>query len=161
MLCQNCKKQTAIVHLTDLVKGEKRERHLCEECASQEGVTAKPNVSMNELLSNFLVQHQRSHELSRIKCTKCNMSFAEFRNQGLLGCPDCYEVFGQELCHVIERAQDGKTHHTGRKPGEVRVEDPAQQERLRLQRALREAVEREDYESAAQIRDQLSGKQAQ
>ena len=56
---------------------------------------------------------------------------------------------------MIERAQDGETHHTGKAPGQVVEIDPVQQERLRLQRELREAIEKEDYERAAQLRDEI------
>ena len=54
MLCQQCKKQTATVHLTDLAKNEKRERHLCEECAAREGIAVKQHVSINDVLNQFL-----------------------------------------------------------------------------------------------------------
>jgi protein arginine kinase activator len=155
MLCQQCKKQTATVHLTDLVKGEKRERHLCEQCASQEGVAVKQHVSISDVLNSFLMSQSSVQELARVKCADCGMSYVEFRSQGLLGCPDDYDVFGPHLASVIERAQDGNTHHTGKKPGEVVRVDPVQQKRLDLQRELRDAVEREDYERAARIRDQL------
>lgn len=155
MLCQRCKKQTATVHLTDLVKGEKRERHLCEECAGQEGVAVKPHISINDVLNSFLMSQTSIQELAKLKCPECGISFVEFRSQGLLGCPRDYDVFGEPLASVIERAQDGQTRHAGKAPGQTVRIDPRQQERLRLQRELREAVEREDYERAAQLRDQL------
>ena len=79
----------------------------------------------------------------------------ELRSQGILGCPNDYDVFGQALASVIERAQDGKTHHIGKAPGEVAELDPVRQERLRLQRELHDAVEKEDYERAAELRDRL------
>ena len=157
MLCQQCKKQTATVHLTDLVKGEKREKHLCEACAGQEGIVVKQNVSINDVLNSFLMSQSSVQELARLKCPQCGISFVEFRNQGLLGCPNDYDAFGQAIGGVIERAQDGQTRHTGKQPGQVARIDPVQQKRLQLQRDLREAVEREDYERAADLRDQLGG----
>jgi protein arginine kinase activator len=163
MLCQHCKKQTATVHLTDLAKGDKRERHLCQECAAKEGIAVKQHVSINDVLNSFLMSASGIQELSRLKCPECGMSFVEFRTQGLLGCPNDYDVFGDALASVIERAQDGRTHHTGKRPGHPpagRSTDPAQQERLRLQRELREAVENEDYEQAARLRDRLGELQA-
>ena len=156
MLCQHCKKQTATVHLTDLVKGEKRERHLCEACASQEGVIIKPHVSVPELLNSFLMSQSNVQEVSRIRCPDCGMTFMEFRSQGLLGCPNDYEVFGEYLGGVIERAQEGKTHHTGKAPGQSMEVNSKEQERLSLQRELREAIENEDYERAAKLRDRLA-----
>lgn len=155
MLCQQCKKQTATVHLTDLAKGDKRERHLCEECAAREGIAVKQHVSINEVLNSFL--QSGVQELSKLKCPECGMSFVEFRSQGLLGCPNDYDAFGEALGTLIERAQDGQTHHTGKRPGQTAQIDPQKQERLRIQRELREAVESEDYERAAKLRDQLGG----
>ena len=155
MLCQNCKKRTATVHLTDLVNGDKRERHLCEECASSEGITIKQHVSINDVLNTFLSSQSNIQNLANIKCPDCGMTFMEFRSKGLLGCPNDYDVFGQALESLIERAQGGSTHHTGKVPGEGGRMDSRQQNRLDMQRALRNAVEREDYEQAAQLRDQL------
>ncbi|MGQ9649055.1 MAG: UvrB/UvrC motif-containing protein [Phycisphaerae bacterium] len=161
MLCQRCKKQTATVHLTDLVQGEKRERHLCEDCANAEGVVVKQNVSINDVLNSFLMSQASIQEMARLRCPECGITFVEFRNQGLLGCPNDYDVFGKALTGIIERAQDGQTRHTGKTPGQVVRIDPVQQERFRLQRELREAVEREDYEQAAKIRDRLGELQSQ
>lgn len=157
MLCQNCKKHTATVHLTDLIGGEKQERHLCEACASKEGVMIKQHVSINDVLNSFLMCQAGIQELSKVKCPECGLSFVEFKSQGLLGCPNDYDAFGESLDSVIQRAQDGHTHHTGKSPGEVVVIDPLQQQRLDLQRELRAAVESEDYERAAKLRDQIAG----
>lgn len=155
MLCQRCKKQSATVHLTDLAKGEKIERHLCEECAAHEGVTVKQHVNINDVLNSFLMAQSSVQEQIKTRCPHCGLSFAEFRSQGLLGCEHDYDVFGEALANVIERAQDGNTHHTGKRPGEMIDADPAVQERLRLRGQLREAIEQEDYERAAALRDQL------
>jgi protein arginine kinase activator len=156
MLCQHCKKQAATVHLTDLVKGEKRERHLCESCASSEGVVVKQHVSVPDLLNQFLMSQSGVQELARLRCPDCGITFIEFRSQGLLGCPNDYDVFGEHLGNVIERAQEGRSHHTGRSPGQAPEADGVERERLSLQRELREAVENEDYERAAQLRDRLA-----
>jgi protein arginine kinase activator len=153
MLCQQCKKQTATVHLTDLAKGEKKERHLCEDCAAREGIAVKQHVSINDVLNQFL--QSGVQELSKIKCPDCGITFVEFRSQGLLGCPNDYDVFGEHLGSVIERAQDGHNHHTGKAPGQKSASKSAHEERLALQRELREAVAAEDYELAARLRDRL------
>ncbi|HOW70675.1 MAG TPA: UvrB/UvrC motif-containing protein [Phycisphaerae bacterium] len=161
MVCQRCKKQTATVHLTDLVKGEKREKHLCEQCAAHEGVTVKQHISINDVLNSFLMSQTGVQQLAQLKCPDCGMSFVEFRSQGLLGCPRDYDVFGEVLNGMIERAQDGHTQHAGKAPGQSKVVDPRQQKRLRLHRELREAIENEKYELAAQLRDQLAELDAQ
>ncbi len=156
MLCQRCKKNNATVHLTDIVNGEKREKHLCEDCAAEEGVTVKQHVSITDVLNSFLMSQDAVRELANLRCPDCGLTFVEFRSQGLLGCPRDYDVFGDALANVIARAQNGQTHHTGKAPGQTPVVDPRQQERLRLQRELRDAVESEDYRLAARLRDQLA-----
>lgn len=156
MLCHNCKKNPATVHLTDLLKGEKREKHLCEECAGKEGVIVKSNVSINEVLSSFLMSQPAIQELAKLKCPQCGMTFVEFRSQGLLGCPNDYDVFGEALEAIVERAQNGHTRHVGKNPESPLKIDPDLQERRRLQRELREAIESEDYERAARLRDRLT-----
>ena len=52
MLCQRCNKTPATVHLTDIVPpdGEKRERHLCERCAAEEGVTVQQPETISTIL---------------------------------------------------------------------------------------------------------------
>ncbi|NLE60258.1 MAG: DNA helicase UvrBC, partial [Planctomycetes bacterium] len=115
----------------------------------------------NDVLNSFLMSQASVQEMARVKCPDCGITFVEFRNQGLLGCANDYEVFGRALTSVIERAQDGQTRHTGKRPGQTVQIDPVQQERFRLQRELREAIEREDYEQAARIRDQLGELQSQ
>jgi len=156
MLCQSCKKHTATVHLTDLVGDEKQERHLCEGCAAQEGVTIKQHVSINDVLNSFLMCQAGVQELSKVKCPHCGLSFVEFRSQGVLGCPHDYDAFGEALGNVIERAQDGRTQHTGKSRGQTVVIDSRQQQKRDLQQQLRQAVEQEDYERAAQLRDQIA-----
>jgi len=156
MLCQKCKQHPATLHLTDLVDGEKKERHLCERCAADEGIAVKQHVSINEVLNSFLMSQSSIQELAKLKCPECGTTFVEFRSQGLLGCPNDYDAFGEALMQVIERAQDGHTRHTGSVPGKDVEIDPSLQKRLDLQRELREAVDTEDYERAAQLRDRLA-----
>ena len=156
MLCQKCKKNSATVHLTDLMKGEKREKNLCASCAAEEGVAVKQHVSITDVLNSFLMSQAAIQELAQLKCPECGMSFVEFRSQGLLGCPNDYDAFGEPLANIISKAQNGQTHHTGKQPGQAAVLDPRQQERHRLHRELREAVETEDYRKAARLRDQLA-----
>jgi len=156
MVCQRCKKRQATVHLTEIVKSEKREKHLCEKCAADEGVTVKQHVPLNELLSNFLVAQAGAQQMADISCPECGMTFIEYRNHGLLGCPRDYDVFEKALAPMIERAHEGGTNHVGKTPKQ-HGSDGANQERdlQRLRKELNAAVQREDYEKAAKLRDQL------
>lgn len=156
-VCQRCKKQPATVHVMDIEAQEKRERHLCDRCATEEGIAVKPaHVPINEMLASFVMQQATVQELSQLKCPHCHTTFAEFRNGGLLGCPRDYDVFEKALLPLIERAHEGNSRHSGKSPRRLGTPRRFQSELTRLRRELTEALEREDYESAARIRDRIS-----
>ena len=157
-LCELCKKSQATFHLTNITReGEKIERHLCERCATEEGLVQvhKPNFA-TEILENFIASAKSSTTADAdLLCGECGISYVEFRNQGLLGCPRDYDTFAEALLPLIERAHDGGTHHVGKAPRSAGTERIAQQEVRRLQRQLADAVSGEDYERAADLRDQI------
>jgi protein arginine kinase activator len=155
MQCQMCDKP-ATVHLTEIINGAKIERHLCEECAQQEGITIKSQVPINELLNNIMAAQEEAQELSDLVCPQCNISWAEFRKRGLLGCPNDYLAFSKALAPLIERAHNGASSHLGRSPAQHKGVAGRQAKMLRLRQELQRAVESEDYESAARIRDEIS-----
>jgi len=164
MQCDSCKTKTATVHLTEIVDGLRTESHLCKNCAQQEGVTIKSQLSLNELLSSLLAAHQQTDEngiseKSNIACPKCGITMEQFRKQALLGCPNDYEVFGDDLRQIIEKTQDNNLTHKGKVPAQIQTSSSARPEEQNkteeLKKQLSLAVEKEDYELAAKIRDQL------
>lgn len=158
MLCERCKKAQATFHQTDIKpSGEKEERHLCERCASEEGFFSnKPSVNINEILETFVSGGKAAAAaLSGLVCEECGISYVEFRNQGLLGCPHDYDVFKEPLAKLLERAHDGATHHTGKTPRSLGVQRTSHQDVRKLKKQLEEAVAAEDYERAAALRDRI------
>jgi protein arginine kinase activator len=139
------------------VEGEARERHLCDGCAEQEGLTLKQSMPMASLLEQFVksTQNLKVENIARLSCPECGMTFGEFRQHGLLGCPNDYEVFESFLRPLNERAHDGAGHHAGRTPGAARAGTPETVKLAQLRRELDEAVAQEKYETAARIRDQI------
>lgn len=157
--CQSCGENPATVHLTEIVGGEKREKHLCEQCAAGEGIsTGKAPVSLNEWLTSFVMQQSggAGGKSSNAACGNCGLTFDEFRQRGLLGCPECYESFEEQLTPLLERAHENVTYHLGKTPTKVDKGQRKQYELIDLRRKLRTAVETEDYEQAAQLRDRIS-----
>jgi protein arginine kinase activator len=159
MKCDNCKNQ-ATVHLTEIKNGKKLEKHLCEQCAAQqEGVPVKPHTPINELLTNFVLAHsgQLAKETST-SCEACGISWAEFRQHGLLGCEHDYTTFEKDLTPLVQRAHENATHHLGKVPtrrGGSGVPAKRQIDLAKLRKELQRAVESEDYERAAKLRDQI------
>ena len=158
-LCEHCKKAQATFHMTNIdASGTKQERHLCERCAVEEGLmqVAKPSVDIDDLLESFVASSKTgTANASNVVCEECGISYVEFRNQGLLGCPHDYDVFAEPLARLLERAHDGATHHVGKAPKAVGTRRTTRQDARRLKRMLADAVAAEDYERAAELRDQI------
>ena len=94
------------------------------------------------------------HRLDQKKCPVCDISFYDFRQSGRLGCPYDYEFFSEELNPLIVNIH-GETEHTGKRPQQTEDLIPQQTEVIRLRREMKDAIEREDYEMASRIRDQI------
>ena len=154
-LCQRCNTAKATVHITDTAP-KKRERHLCEECAEKEGVIVKQHhQSANAILHEFIKQKTGVGSTDDLSCPRCGTTFQEFQTKGVLGCPHDYEAFRDVLSPLLERAHGGGTHHVGKVPPASGIEVKQQAGLIRLRRELQEAIEQENYERAAKVRDQL------
>lgn len=164
MKCDNCNK-TATVHLTEIRNGKKIEKHLCEQCAAQsEGVPtlAKGHQPINELLTQFVMAHSGLQKEVNLTCEHCGITWAEFRQQGLFGCEHDYQVFEKDLTPLLQRAHEGASHHVGKAPARAGSSGaaPARPKKkfvdvAKLRKELQRAVEVEDYERAAKLRDQI------
>lgn len=154
MRCQRCSKN-ATVHLTEIVNGEKTEKHLCEDCAQKEGVTIKAQVPISELLDNLAVAQAEAQQLNSLSCPQCGISWSEFRKSGSLGCPHDYIAFEEPLHEILERAHEGACSHVGKIPQRSASHATDHLKLLMLRKTLRKAVADEDYEAAARIRDQI------
>jgi len=142
------------VHITDTMP-KKSERHLCERCAEKEGIIIKQHATTHAILQEFLKAKTVSGGGESISCDRCGMSFREFQSTGQLGCPHDYEVFRILLAALIERAHDGATQHIGKMPAKVGAVLRQKTGLARLRKELQSAVEAEDYERAAQVRDEI------
>lgn len=169
MLCERCGQREATVHQTLVTNGKKQESHLCVECAREAGTLpgfSFPNLSMQQLLSSFLGQTLpgSGSGMPQLKaeptCRHCGMTYSQFAQSGLLGCPRCYQEMEQQLLPLIKRIQ-GTTAHSGKVP--KRTGGLARKRRdLKMLRAqLQSAVQSERYEDAARIRDQIRALEAE
>jgi protein arginine kinase activator len=163
MKCDNCNR-AATVHLTEIKNGKKLETHLCEQCAAQnEGLTVKSHTPINELLTNFVLAHSGLTKEAGTACEHCGITWSEFRQSGLLGCEHDYALFEKDLTPLLQRAHEGATHHVGKVParrGGTGVPAKRSVDLTRLQKELKRAVENEDYERAAKLRDQIKAAEA-
>lgn len=183
MLCENCHQNEASIHYTEIINGVKREHYLCMECARKLNFSGLGDMSDTEfpfvrLLTGLLSAGGGGKELEdspmmHVCCPGCGMSFDEFTMVGKFGCAECYGVFAPLIEDNMKRIH-GDSVHRGKKyksgSGDMPVsgerndntlaimkdenDDPV--ETLKeLNRKLREAVEIENFEEAAKLRDKI------
>ncbi|MBM4040875.1 MAG: hypothetical protein FJ290_20430 [Planctomycetes bacterium] len=155
--CQ-CGKKLATIHVTEIINGEKKEIHLCEDCAKKKQLILPASSSLlnlGELLSGLAqaAGESENDELARTVCPNCGMTFADFRSSGRFGCPNDYEAFRRGVDPLLERIH-GTTEHRGRRPA-APAGAPQDSRLAQLRSELRKAVADEAYERAARIRDQI------
>jgi protein arginine kinase activator len=158
--CQNCPSQ-ATVHLTDIVAGQKKELHLCEACAEQQQFIKQKELNLPAILHSLIGHHigQLTDELARLTCPACGIKYMEFRAEGRLGCPHDYTVFRAGLEPLLQRIhRSGR--HIGKAPRHRRYTAERQLEMVELRQQLRAAVDAENYEEAARLRDLIRQKEA-
>lgn len=156
MQCDNCGNAEAVIQLTKVKDNEMKVLHLCETCASDEGVD--PPVPTGTVpLADFLAQIGKTvgDETALGDCPSCGLTTTQLKQTGRLGCATCYTHFDQHLRALLRRLHGG-TQHVGKVmlPPDPREEDlKARADGLR--RSLQRAVDAEDFEQAAALRDQI------
>lgn len=159
MMCDHCGEKEAVIHLTQIVNNELSTFHLCEPCAAAKGLEPGAGAEANVPLTDFIAQMGQTLPSgggnAPDECDYCGLTPEDFKRTGRLGCPHCYIAFEDQLRALMRRLHGG-TQHVGKV---YLPPDPTQadrQGRLRgLRRKLDRAVEFEDFERAAQIRDQI------
>ena len=159
MKCQKCEKP-ATFHITELTDDVVSALHYCAECAD---IYLKPSDEEEQeshagaALTKHLKIGQTAEELHRLDqkiCPICGISFYEFRQSGRLGCPNDYEFFAEELSPLIVNIH-GESEHVGKSPQYGDDLLPKQTEMIRLRREMKDAIDREDYEMASRLRDEI------
>jgi protein arginine kinase activator len=159
MVCDVCKDGEAVIQLTEIEGSGVRQLHLCEKCAAERGVETTINAAKPQI-NNFL---QTIHEQmpgakgEAVHCSFCSSTLADFRATGRLGCAHCYDTFEGSLRDLLRRVH-GNSRHIGRRyvaplPSELPHVSSATELRDRLKRA----IDAEQFELAADIRDKLRG----
>jgi protein arginine kinase activator len=159
MLCHSCNKKQASLSYTEIRAGQTRHRMLCEECALNQGLLSPMESAisgLSDLLTQLMMElTDSSPAQSDISCSRCGLSWSQFQKTGRLGCPGCYKAFALQLDPLILRIQQSD-RHLG-KPAKIPTEHqpPTMEQARMLKRQLSAAVEKEEFELAATLRDRL------
>jgi protein arginine kinase activator len=158
MLCDNCKERDGIVQLTQVKNGTVVQVRLCEKCAAEQGVETSVATPTNKPLGDFLqaVQQQSlTMPGDQGACDFCGATTRDFRASGRLGCARCYGAFERSLRELLRRLH-GTPRHTGRRYSPPAPELLEQASLVgQLKERLRRAVDSEQFELAAELRDRL------
>jgi protein arginine kinase activator len=157
MLCCACKEKPATVHLTQIVGDKMQKLDLCEECAKTKGVSDPTSFNLADADVLFGLGASQEIEQStgtETKCPRCGFTQADFKKSGRLGCPECYKTFAEGLEGLLKTMHKG-TRHAGKVPAALR-ESRDQSDRLKLlQKKLAKAIDDENFEQAASLRDEI------
>lgn len=160
MKCQYCG-QPATIHMTDIVNKQKRETHMCEQCARErELMDEEPNAHLDlPALVALLMNHPKlvSEKSAGLNCPECGLDYTEFRAEGRFGCANDYDAFRPVLLPLLERIHRSLQHC-----GKVPRQHPTHPDMMALEtlrNELAKAVADERYEEAARIRDLIRQKE--
>jgi protein arginine kinase activator len=156
MLCSICKEKEATVHLTNISGDKMQKVDLCEECAKSKGMNDPTAFSLADQLFGLgaALEIEQAGGGIGLKCPACGFTQADFKKAGRLGCPECYKTFAEPLEGLLKTMHKG-TRHVGKVPESLRQNRDLTDRLKLLQKKLNKAIDREDFEEAAILRDEI------
>ncbi|MCI8331848.1 MAG: hypothetical protein HFE78_03390 [Clostridiales bacterium] len=136
------------------VNGVSEQMALCSECANQMSIGGLFDDDFNFFGSLF--KGNSTLPTEEKVCTLCGSTFDQIARDGKVGCAKCYEIFEDRLRPSIERLH-GRTKHVGRTPKGSAQRDEKQEKIKELKEQLAKAIEKENFEEAAKLRDEIRG----
>ena len=157
MKCEICGIKDAVIHIRQIQKDLIHELHICEECAQEKGLIREEEseLPIANLLSGLLEGKDMTGAAEgKDTCPHCGRKASEFRKQGKLGCPECFKSFDSDVRAIISQMA-ARPRHTGKLSRALASQGERSTANEGLHEELREAVEREEYERAALLRDKI------
>ena len=169
MICEVCHENVATVHITEIANKHKVELHLCEDCANEREYSVKSHYSKSKSFGGMVLQKvevgqepsvlpydlESEDPVPKLKCDICGLTFQGFKKTGRFGCANDYVVFKDALVPLLERIHSA-SQHTGKIPRRFKGEMPELTRLMILRQQLARTIQREEYEKAAEIRDEIS-----
>jgi protein arginine kinase activator len=152
MICEVCQTENATVHLTQIISGKMQKIDLCEKCAKEKGVADPAGFSLADMLLGLGAADEiKSNTTEELVCPQCGFTQPDFKKTGRLGCPQCYVTFSEGLGVILKG-----TLHKGKIPSRAARALEYQNRLKTLHASLQTAVQSENYEQAASLRDQIT-----
>lgn len=157
MVCDICGKKQATVHLTEIVDEQMTELHLCEDCAREKSVQMEQQFGLADLLAGLSdLSKQVKEEINQgtVRCPNCGLTYEDFRKIGRLGCSQCYIAFRKYLSVLLKKIH-GSSQHFGKTTSKFTKPLKAKPEVQELKERLQRAIQSEEFEEAAKLRDKI------
>ncbi|MCK4563203.1 MAG: UvrB/UvrC motif-containing protein [Verrucomicrobia bacterium] len=158
MKCELCHKEEATIHFTQVIDGEAKKLNLCQKCAQKSGIDLNSPISITDVLFGLGALQEPALSASAefdLSCVRCGMTRAEFKKNARLGCPECYNAFMAEIA-TLTQAMHHSGQHVGKIPARQGTEARINAQIAALQKDLETAIDEEQYEIAANIRDKIN-----
>lgn len=163
MLCDICNKKKAKIFYTEIVNGEKREQHLCEDCAVAftgiyGGHNGEQGLSLGNMLSGILGSYAKGLEQKKglgHVCSECGRTEQEVLKTGRFGCANCYNAFSKLVGDNL-RVIQGADMHFGKRPGNAEGTSNLK----KLQREKKEAENSKTAENSKAAENAMSAENA-
>lgn len=166
MKCEKCNERDATFFYEENINGQKRAYHLCAHCAGEAGLFGSHthptgdepfptlfSTGCGDFLDDILGIAPTKATPTKA-CEGCGTLWREIAKSGKVGCPLCYSAFGKELEASI-RAMHGNATHIGRAPAARAAAREKETRLAQLKQALRAAIDSENFEEAARLRDEI------
>ncbi|MBI4064517.1 MAG: UvrB/UvrC motif-containing protein [Elusimicrobia bacterium] len=182
-ICDSCGDKPANVFFKALVNNKSTKFNLCQDCAQekgffeQEGIFpgfGKSGFALADMIGNMAAMSQEelaksirgTSKPAQSKCAHCGTTFAQFKSSGFVGCNDCYDAFYPAMKGIIKKIHgaalhDGQRYGVKASPKTASVtrsdlpRESLKNELTRLRSHLNLALQKEAYEQAALLRDQI------
>lgn len=174
-LCSVCHENEAVIFVHILAENREEKKGLCPSCAVKY-LQQEPRITnldimdkrllevieeMKDLLSGIvsgigeIVQIENEFPKNQsITCPSCGISYEDFSQTGLLGCPQCYETFRETLDDFALELHRGPQHR-GKMPKAFARLYVLKKEISFLTHQLERLIHIEEYEKAAKVRKKL------
>ena len=159
MMCEDCGKNSATFHMTEIINGKSKEIHLCEDCASNnEDFSFSSSFTIQDLLAGLLDipgEHDfKPNFVEDVSCSSCGTTYEEFKRRGKFGCSNCYDSFREKLLPLFKNIH-GHDTHVGKIPKRTGGVIKKRKDINSLKTRLQESVKDEEFEMAAELRDKI------
>ena len=158
VMCKECGVRPSKIHYTEIVNDNMVTMDLCAECAEARGIEPQKvgSYGLGDLVAGLIDTTARTEteHIGKVRCPNCGYDYSSFKKVGRLGCPECYRAFEAQLMPLLRQIH-GSTRHQGKTPQALGEKALIRKELGTLKEELARAIEKEQYEKAAKLRDRI------